>query len=460
MPFPFAMSPLITVVLCLFGNARAEHSGLEQCLCTDTDCSPQCENDAVSEMLDAPGDASHVAELEVSLLQTSLKLSRQESTSADKENKSAFIKHENGTLEFSQLSIIGAGSTARFSKGASGAGGNFDSSSFAPLLDAISRYMHQVREVIDLPQACVLSLAFVLTLIALVLLWGVIHGAAKAIVGVAKAGKSLFARSDVPEPAKTASAKTAIPPSSEGRKTQGSGEKPPSICPALLLPHGAAQFQIPSEHLSRLRAGQFPVQILGPSGRPLLHAWLPIRGMEDEGGQIGFNKVGRWLQLTTSANTRHPHASVGPLPYQTPVERQALEIYGPSNTRYGTLRRIEDKWHVFYSAGEGPEQLLLSMHAAVPFPGFSAYSADGKQMGLASHNLVSAVMPSAETLTINVEPGCDALLTLISMLAVALSMFEQVSHTSAVHRPGQPLSSQSMIPGTDDSSRPGYEPDS
>lgn len=458
------MSPLITVAFCLLGHCQAEHSGLDYCLCTDTDCSHQCENDAVPEMLDGPDDASHVAELEVSLLQTSLKLSRQESSSAAKENKTAFMKHENDTLDSSQLSFIDAGSTGSFSKGVSGAGGSFDSSSFAPVMDAITQGMNRVREVIDLPRACVLSLALVLTLIALVLLWGIIMGAARAVVGVAKAGKSLFTRSDVLEPADfhkgASSATTATSSSSENKKPKGSVEKPPSICPALLLPHGAAQFQIPSDHLSRLRAGQFPVQILGPSGRPLLHAWLPIRGMEDEKGQIGFNKVGRWLQLTTSANTRYPHASIGPLPYQTPVGRQALEIYGPSNTKYGTLRRDKDKWHVCYSAGAGPEQLLLSMHAATPLPGFSASSAEGKQMALASHNLLGTGMASAETLTINVEPGCDALLTLISMLAVVLSMFEQVSNTSAVHSPGQPVSSRSLNSFTDHSSLPEYQPDS
>ena len=133
------------------------------------------------------------------------------------------------------------------------------------------------RDIIAWPGACILSVAFAVTLIFVagpisltlkalsqVVLWA-------AMLEAAQASKALTREAPKGEWAP----RGEEPPLPFFGAAVRQGAVPP-ICPGLSLLQGAAQFRIPTKALETLQQGHFPVQVLGPSGKPLLHAWLPL----------------------------------------------------------------------------------------------------------------------------------------------------------------------------------------
>ncbi|CAE8638086.1 unnamed protein product, partial [Polarella glacialis] len=181
--------------------------------------------------------------------------------------------------------------------------------------------------------------------------------------------------------------------------------RPDAICPALILPHGEAQFLLPAEALRRLSRG--PVEVLGPSGRPLLHARLQAAA----GAPVPTQ--GMWLELSTTATSKYPHASVGPLVLGKALAAPgSLEVRGPRGDRYGLLQpsgRVA--WQVLRNGGH----LVLSMTLAEGGAGLVVAAASGKVIGSAMPT------PEGEACCVKVSPGVDALLTLLSVLAVILT---------------------------------------
>eukprot|EP00930_Biecheleria_cincta_P083770 TRINITY_DN73277_c0_g1_i1.p1 TRINITY_DN73277_c0_g1~~TRINITY_DN73277_c0_g1_i1.p1 ORF type:complete len:506 (+),score=78.54 TRINITY_DN73277_c0_g1_i1:198-1520(+) len=425
---------------------------------------------------------------EISLLQTSQKLSRQEVPPASEEGSTQIHRRESVDRASATPTIQGIASSMENVTGALGSG-NFSNRMMLAMV-SLSQRVRRTRDIIPLPGACVLGLAFLVTFTCVVVLWGLMMEAAYA--SKAPAPSNEFEESaDLDMGATISFGKLPRFHVFESQPvaqqtTNSQAPPPPRMCPALTLPAGVDQFRIPAQNLNRLRAGDLAVEILGPDDKPLLHAGFPLRAMENAKGQIGYDKVGRWLQLTRSATDKQPLVCIGPLPtgnqngprpnrFQNvqvrgihgvaAAGRVPIQIFGPTNARYGSLSRKADKWHVFYSAAQGPEQLLLSMHSAMPFPGFAAYSKDGKEIALASMRLTGTEFSSADMLTITVKPGFDHMMILVTMLAVMLSMFEQVpsnkgtdaagdSHKSLPH-----ATSQSLPLATSHSLPPGFQPD-
>lgn len=176
-----------------------------------------------------------------------------------------------------------------------------------------------------------------------------------------------------------------------------------AICPALILPHGEAHFSVPVEGVLKLGVGQFPVEILGPSGRPLLHARLPAQPVGN--APAAAKGAGRWLELTTTATSRYPHACVGPVTLGSPAI-EALEIRGPKGNAYGLLEPGDGGW----LAKRGGRVVLRIAGGA--HRGLQAFSSD--------EAMIATATPGGERLSVQVSPGVDALLTLLCMLAVVL----------------------------------------
>jgi len=175
-----------------------------------------------------------------------------------------------------------------------------------------------------------------------------------------------------------------------------------AICPALILPHGEARFSIPQEGMHKLGVGRYPVEILGPSGRPLLHARLPV---QPAGGRTDI-ATGRWLELTTTATSRYPHACIGPVQLGR-LSQQALEIRGPKGNAYGMLEPHGGGW-----CARRAGRIVLRIATSAD-GGLQALSADSMQ-------IASAIPEPGAQLTIQVHSGVDALLTLLCLLTVVL----------------------------------------
>lgn len=181
---------------------------------------------------------------------------------------------------------------------------------------------------------------------------------------------------------------------------------PDAICPALILPHGEAQFSIPEISLIKLMRGEYPVAILGPSGKPLLHARIPTMTIGGEG------HGGHWLELSTTASSRYPHASIGPLRLDPGSVPSAVEIRGPRGDHYGKLQPSGSGWEALHR-----DRLVLLVRA-VP---------EGLQ-AISGNNIIAKVTPDSPKgdLKVQVNPGVDALLVLLCMLAVVLMSPELV----------------------------------
>mmetsp|Transcript_686 Transcript_686/g.1156 ORF Transcript_686/g.1156 Transcript_686/m.1156 type:complete len:446 (-) Transcript_686:160-1497(-) len=175
-----------------------------------------------------------------------------------------------------------------------------------------------------------------------------------------------------------------------------------AMCPNLILAHAEAQFSIPTESLRILRTGSGPVGVLGgQTGRPLLHA----RFSPPSDGSGGL-----WLELSTTATSRFPHCSAGPLrlPFsQRSGENSLLEIRGPKGDTFGKLAQARGGWQLTRNS-----QLTMSF-ASDPRGLALVATAEGQSIATVSGH-------GDDALRIQVSPGVDPLLTLLCMLAITL----------------------------------------
>jgi len=204
------------------------------------------------------------------------------------------------------------------------------------------------------------------------------------------------------------------------------GPRAPPICPKLMLPHGAALFRIPMDSIRKLRSGIFPIEVLGTSSGPLLHAWLPrLASLPDEHADESSVDTaskrmprgqGLWLQLTTARTSRHPHARIGPLLLGASAlvqPLQVVQILGPGGRRYGTFEPNEDSWRVVCE-----DQTVLAVTSSFPFPHLSALDAQGRVLASAGQQRWAG--DGSDALIVQVNQGEDALLVLLCVLAVVL----------------------------------------
>eukprot|EP00933_Yihiella_yeosuensis_P001842 TRINITY_DN10302_c0_g3_i1.p1 TRINITY_DN10302_c0_g3~~TRINITY_DN10302_c0_g3_i1.p1 ORF type:complete len:676 (-),score=164.43 TRINITY_DN10302_c0_g3_i1:125-2152(-) len=180
-----------------------------------------------------------------------------------------------------------------------------------------------------------------------------------------------------------------------------------ALGPSLINPHGEATFLLSQESLKKLVGGYYPVEILGPSGKPLLHARLPVAPPTETGS---YGAV--WLELSTTADSRFPHASVGPLTLGTTgTHLNDVKIRGPRGETWGNLGLgSHGGWQVHRTGGH----LKLDINVMAEGYGLEAVSPEKR--------LVSGAAPAdGKRLQVKVSPGVDALLSLISLLAIILS---------------------------------------
>eukprot|EP00434_Breviolum_minutum_P010161 symbB.v1.2.008969.t1/scaffold508.1/size221222/18 len=396
----------------------------------------QCLADTVNEEME--GLEADEA-LEFSLLQTSLSVSQR----VEPRHAESLLSHVVASWQTSP--------PGRFS-----ASHNMSS----PLALVSSMYSRtSARDIIAWPGACVLSLSFAVTLIFA-------SHASKAPShqrygrGAGIAGAPGMAH-PVDGQAQGAQVRSDAVPNFGGLNAMGSSlrSRPaPTLCSYLSLMHGAAQFRIPMASMELLRAGFFPMQISGSSGKPLLHAWLPMCTRAPPGGGQACpypgnpgadvkrkTEIGHLLQLTTTDTiARFPHASIGLL--QAGALEQRLDIFGSKNEKYGTLYRASDKWLVHYHSDDGSEQLAMTLLHVPAAMGFCAYGADGRQVATATR-----IHSPSETLSISTMPGGDAMLALLSIMAIVLSGMETV----ATRKPAAPKAAvpqHSLPPGYADAS--------
>jgi len=185
---------------------------------------------------------------------------------------------------------------------------------------------------------------------------------------------------------------------------QAEAEDEDALCPgALLLP---ANFVVPLDSIRKLSAGIYPVAVLSASGQPLLHARLPSTPAQGGASLASFGLP--WLELCATPKTRHPQASVGPLPRGGRM-RRAAEIRGRAGEFYGHLEPQKSGWKV---RRKGRTLLAISPMSLRGLE-ISASLPDGRV-------IASASAADNENLRVHVDAGGDTLLVLMCAMAVVL----------------------------------------
>lgn len=212
------------------------------------------------------------------------------------------------------------------------------------------------------------------------------------------------------------------------------------LCQALSPGKEAAQahFVVPVETLRKMMSGHGPLEILGPAQKPLLYARLPTTTSAaisklDVGIGAGVHSSNQWLELATTARSRHPHACVGPFVLGS-VSKEALQIRGPRNERYGSLVPVT---HGSWQAQHNGRVILTLMVARPPDLGSSRLELASPQTTTVRSSGFSADLSagdfpegavaklalggySGQVLEIKTTARVDALLTLLCSLVVLL----------------------------------------
>mmetsp|Transcript_12448 Transcript_12448/g.20390 ORF Transcript_12448/g.20390 Transcript_12448/m.20390 type:complete len:392 (+) Transcript_12448:82-1257(+) len=185
------------------------------------------------------------------------------------------------------------------------------------------------------------------------------------------------------------------------RDTLGSRQSqapPAQMCPAMIVPHADANFAIPNAGLNALITGltgslDGPVAVIGAqTNKPLLYA--RFKDVKDK----------RWLQLSTTSNSRFPHCCAGPLEVASDA---TVEIRGPRGDRFGTLEKGHDATWYMHRA-EGP-----LVHRV--------YMMNGQMVAMDRSLMAGTGMFTPTAFELTVSPGRDPLLTLVSMLIIILT---------------------------------------
>merc|ERR1719478_1584449 len=155
-----------------------------------------------------------------------------------------------------------------------------------------------------------------------------------------------------------ASSAALPPPTASGMQGDPSGEAAkndslelPPICPSLILPHTEARFMIQMDHLLSLTTG--PVDILGTSGRKLLHALV----CDSPDGR-------RCLMLSSCGCEDDPRTCIFTSPGQSTQEvpSEVFEVFGKAGKFYGWLEIVDgNRALLAHSAGGGDRKPVLQI---------------------------------------------------------------------------------------------------
>jgi len=174
---------------------------------------------------------------------------------------------------------------------------------------------------------------------------------------------------------------------------------PPSICPSLILPNTEARFVIA---MDSLRPGSGQIDILGTSGRKLLHA------------TITQQPDGRHVFALASVGCQEDPRCIIHGPAAGSVK---MEVSGRQGQPYGMLE--PDNSTAILSYNNQPAMVLDT--AGLLELRLAARTMDGKLLASASPAVVSSRAPGTDpTWKLQVKPGADAVLIASCMLAVLL----------------------------------------
>lgn len=175
------------------------------------------------------------------------------------------------------------------------------------------------------------------------------------------------------------------------------------LCAALVMPHSKADFFFKAESLQNLIAGRSPEPLLGPSGAHLLHARLQLAKSTSD------YLLGSWLEISSSSSALFPHAGVGPIQLGY-VASSRLEIHGSAGKTYGHLEHSGSGWRVISKGGI----VLFSIDPASWGQALACIEVSG--------SLFASATPSDDRskMHLQVLPGSDVVLAILSMLAVFL----------------------------------------
>jgi len=179
---------------------------------------------------------------------------------------------------------------------------------------------------------------------------------------------------------------------------------PPALCPALVLPHCEAWFAVSIE---KLMEGQGSFDVLGLSGNPLLRATIK-----------GEPSIGRTVEISMTPSRSPTLASIGAP--ENPARQSgppALEVRGTGGKHYGDLR----------PSGVGCFSLFTETHEVLQLSNDKSTGqlllyipADSNPIAKAARCVESTFFSGVEHLEVRVNPGVDAVLVLVCVLAVVL----------------------------------------
>jgi len=174
---------------------------------------------------------------------------------------------------------------------------------------------------------------------------------------------------------------------------------PPSICPSLILPNTEARFVIA---MDSLRPGSGQIDILGTSGRKLLHATIT---QQPDGRQV--------LALASVGCQEDPRCIIhGPA-----ADSVKMEVSGRQGSLYGWLEPDNTTLILTFS---GQPAMVLDTTGLLELR-LAARTMDGKLLADARPAVASSRGPGADpTWKLQVKPGADAVLIASCMLAVLL----------------------------------------
>lgn len=200
----------------------------------------------------------------------------------------------------------------------------------------------------------------------------------------------------------------ASPPPQETRAAaqamMPAAPEPPPLCPSLILPNAEALFKVPMTKL--VQGGESEFDIIGTSGRALLHAVVSFQGGKRT---LSVSSVGSSLQEPRCVVTLVPGWGGGML-----GGSQTMKIHGRDSELYGTLTGQSNGAGRLSFDGpplNGAEVIQFEVGSAENFE-MSASTMDGRALGSGSS--------SGSEWKLQVKKKVDAVLVCSCMLALSL----------------------------------------
>mmetsp|Transcript_51596 Transcript_51596/g.122776 ORF Transcript_51596/g.122776 Transcript_51596/m.122776 type:complete len:425 (+) Transcript_51596:139-1413(+) len=182
---------------------------------------------------------------------------------------------------------------------------------------------------------------------------------------------------------------------------------PPPICPSLILPHTEARFQIA---LPSLRGSTGQVDILGTSGRKLLHATAAPK--DDRRMQLAVASIGC---------EDDPRTVIIADMLPTPDNPDIMEVYSRGGELYGSLLYTEERLYLRHAASRDAIVMVVEIEDLSEMR-MIAHAGESQLLATAGTRLqVGGRSPeNVETLKLQVKPAADAVLIMSCMLAKIL----------------------------------------